>query len=152
MDRCFDPGGWTADLLCSLAFQQRTSQDDFRVSYAGERLRAPWKVSHHWDKWDRMEHEVGKLTFAKTRRCKPLTTPSPLHQDKEAAEEQNNSEEDEQDKEINFQICTYLNCSKPALSFSSFFLSWTVPKLIGHENVFENIFYEILFLNINTSL
>ena len=136
MDLPLEPRAVTAGALYHLLWQQRTSQDDFRVSYAGERLRASWKVAHHWDKWDRMEHEVGKLTFANTRRCKLPT--QPLLQEQEAKEQAQEDVEDEQADKVQDKrssICTYITCSNSPLVFSSCFLSWTVPKLIGHQNV-----------------
>ena len=137
VDRCLEPGGWTADLLCSLAFQQRQSQDDFRVTYSGEKLRLPWKVAHHWDKWDRLEQWVGNLKEAIAARCKPPVSPPSLLQEDQEDDQQKKAleiEEDEQDKEVQetkTNICTYFSCPNSSFSFSPFFLSQTVPKLIG---------------------
>ena len=148
VDRTLEPGAVTADVLSDL-LHQNPSKDDYRIGYSMERLRAPWKVAHHWNKWDRMEHEVGNLKEALLSRFKPPILPSrPSHQegqeqDQPAFEKDNQANEVEESTNL---ICSQSSCFNLTLPFSFHFLSWTVSKLIGHQNVNNTILDEIKLL------
>ena len=143
MDRTLEPGAVTTDVRWSL-LEQHPSQDDFKINYSTERLKRPWFVALTWDRWDRMELEVGNLKEAIARRRKPSIPPSTIFQ-----QDQEVSEKDEQDNQIEeesrISICKYSTCSNPP-SFSSFPLFWTVPNFIGHQNVTCNILFVNRFL------
>ena len=146
VDRTLEPGAVTADVLSDL-LHQNPSKDDYRIGYSMERLRAPWKVAHHWNKWDRMEHEVGNLKEALLRRSKPpMQTSRPSHREESQQQYQLAFEEDEQANEVEETtnlIFYHFSCPNPTLPFSSPFLSWTVSKLIGHQTVNSNILSKI---------